>query len=132
MNYIKDFIKNYGIPDELGTYNGKEFSNKKLKNYLTKNNIKFIHGSAYNPRSQGCVERLHRTIKISLICNKLENKNNFNIIKALNYTISTYNNTIHSTIGYKPIEVFYSSSLELKNQVYINTLNSFKYINRWE
>ena len=49
LNYIKEFIKNYGIRDELGTDNGKEFSNNKLKNYLSENNIKFIHGRTYNP-----------------------------------------------------------------------------------
>ena len=108
LNFIKDFFNNYGITEELGTDNVTEFSNKNLKNYLTENNVKFIHGRAYNPRSQGCVEWLHRTIKISLICNKLENKRKFNIIQALNYTISNYSNKVHSTIGFKPIDVFYS------------------------
>ena len=39
-----------------------------------------------------------------------------------------YNNTIHNTTSYKPIEIFYSTSDELFKIVFTNTLNSFKYI----
>ena len=31
----------------MNSDNGKEFSNKILNEYLTNNNIKFIHGKAY-------------------------------------------------------------------------------------
>ena len=75
------------------------------------------------------MERFHRTVKIKLICEKLENGKNFDIIKANNKVLFDYNNTIHSTISYKPIEIFYSSSHALLSEVYNNTLNSFKYIN---
>ncbi len=67
LYYTKEFFKNFGFPDELGTDNSREYINKKFNNYLSDKNIKFIQGRAYNPRSQDCVERLHRTIKINLI-----------------------------------------------------------------
>ena len=40
-----------------------------------------------------------------------------------------YNNSVHSTTGYKPIEVFFSTSNNLYGDVFTNTLNSFKYVN---
>ena len=42
-------------------------------------------------------------MEIKLICEKLENGKVFDIIKANNMVIFDYNNTIHSTISYKPI-----------------------------
>ena len=97
--------------------------------YLKSKNIKFIHGKAYNPRSQGCVERLHRTLKTGLMCLKLDKNNDFNLERDLNYVVYNYNNTIHNTTGYKPIEIFYTSSDDLLERVFENTLNSFKNLN---
>ena len=67
FHYIKECSDIIGFPEQFGTDNGTEFANYKLKHYLAQNNIKFIHGKAFNPRSQGCVERLHRTIKLKLL-----------------------------------------------------------------
>ena len=49
----------------MNSDNGKEFSNKILNEYLTNNNIKFIHGKACNPKFQGYIEKLNRTLKIN-------------------------------------------------------------------
>ena len=106
-----------------------QFSNTLLKKFLEDNNVKFIHGRAYNPLSQGCVERFLRSIKIALICKKLEEGNKFNLQRSLYTVLFNYNNSIHSTTGFTPIEVFYSTSEEVYSTVYNNTMNSFKYIN---
>ena len=42
LDCIKDCFKNNGLSQELGTDNGKEFCNRKLKNYLDSNKVKFI------------------------------------------------------------------------------------------
>ena len=127
--YIKECFKKIGIPKQLGTDNGSEFSNNKMKNYLDENKIKFIHGSAYNPRSQGAIERLHRTIKNSLLCRKIDKGNKFDLEYELNYIINNYNNTIHETTQFTPNELFYSSSEKLFEEAYNITINSFCYIN---
>ena len=75
------------------------------------------------------MERLHRTLKISLICKKIDEGNNFDIIRANDLILFNYNNTIHITTQFKPIEIFYTTSEDIKNDVYMNTLNSFKHLN---
>ena len=60
---LKIAFNYYGYPKELGSDNGSEFKNSKIESYLYEKNIKFIHGSPYNPHSQGVVERFHQTIK---------------------------------------------------------------------
>ena len=78
LNKVKECFSRNGFPQEFGTDNGTEFKNKKMINYLKSKNIKFIHGKAYNPRSQGCVERLHRTLKTNIFYKKLDDNKNFN------------------------------------------------------
>ena len=40
---IKHFFTFYGFPEILQSYNRKEFVNQKVKNYLSKNNIKYVY-----------------------------------------------------------------------------------------
>ena len=47
-------------------------------------------------------------------------------MRDINYVVYSYNNTIHITIGYKPIEIFYTTSDDLFEKEYENTLNFFK------
>ena len=107
---IKDNFEKNGFPEQFCTDNGKKSTNKKLKTFLDKNNVKFIRGRAFNPRSQGKVERLHRTIKNKLLCKKFDETNKFNLVLSLNNIMFTYNNTIQLTINSKPIEVYSSTS----------------------
>ena len=105
MSIIKILFSKISFPETLGTDNGSEFTNKKFRKFLEDNNVKLIHGKAYNPRSQGCIERLHRTIKIGLICKKLELGSEFNLELSLDKILFNYNNTVHSAIGCKPIHL---------------------------
>ena len=71
FKYINDCFNIIGFPEQF-TNNGKKFANDKMKNKLAENNVKFIHGKAFSPCSQGCVEKLHHTLKIKLLCKKLD------------------------------------------------------------
>ena len=62
---IKECFNKYGVPQEFGTENSKEFCNGKIKNFLESKHIKFIHGKGYNPQSQWYVERLDRLLNIN-------------------------------------------------------------------
>ena len=92
-------------------------------------NIKFIHGKIFNPRSQGSVERLHRTLKVNLLSYKLDKGDNFDLPNMLSKVLYNYNNTIHETTQFKAFEVFYTNNEDIKEKIYFNTLNSFKKIN---
>ena len=76
---IKHFFTFYGFPEILQSDNGKEFVNQKVENYLSKNNIKFIHGRPYYPQSQGSVEAFNKYIQNALISAKDHNKDKFNL-----------------------------------------------------
>ena len=74
---------------------------------MNENDIKFIHGVPYNPHSQGGVERFHLIIKDLLYSIYADEKKEDNIKDYLEIAIKKNNNHIHSSIKYKPNEIFY-------------------------
>ena len=59
--------------------NGKEYVNQKFENYLSTNNIKFIHRRPYHSQSQWSVETIIKYTQNALICAKDHNKDEFNL-----------------------------------------------------
>ena len=90
-------FKEYGVPEQLGSDNGSEFTNKDVTKLLKKHNIRHVYGKPYCPHSQRIMERAHRTIKTAILAKYLENKKNFNLINSLKDVVLTLNNTIHVT-----------------------------------
>jgi len=64
--FLLEVIAYLGIPKILQTDNGPEFLNKVLSNWCSQLKIKFVQGRAYNPRSQGAIERTHPATKKQL------------------------------------------------------------------
>ena len=104
---------------------GREFINEKVSNYLNDNNIKMVNGKPYKPRSQGVVERVHRTIRNGLIAKFIENIKNFNLESSLKLVVNNYNRTVHSVTKFQPNEVFYSTDNELFKKVYNNIIDYY-------
>ena len=120
LSKIIYFFDYYGLPKEFGTDNGREFINHSVNNYLNKNNVKIINGLPYNPRSQGIVEKIHLTIRNSLLAIYLEDINEFNLETSLHKVMNNYNKSIHNVTLFSPYEVFYNSKDELFKIVYDN------------
>ena len=124
------FCNKYDFPNEFSTDNGREFVNKAISEYALENNIILIRGSPYNPKSQGCVERMHSTIRKALLSKFVSDPNNFNLEESLNEVMINYNKCIHSTTNHTPNVVFYSTSSDLYNEVIKNTLDRFNNIRK--
>ena len=125
LKYLDYFCKFYGYPLQFGCDNGREFINEKVSNYLNDNNIKMVNGKPYKPRSQGVVERVHRTIRNGLIAKFIENIKNFNLESSLKLVVNNYNRTVHSVTKFQPNEVFYSTDNELFKKVYNNIIDYY-------
>ena len=109
---IKHFFTFYGFPEILQSDNRKEFVNQKVENYLSKNNIKFIHGRPYHPQSQGSVEAFNKYNQNALISAKDHNKDKFNLEEVLQDFLIYYNSKEHSTTKFKPFELIWSANNE--------------------
>lgn len=84
-----------------------------IKNFLDSHNISLHLGIPDNKSSNADVERLHNTINehMRLIKNKPAHEKLFEdpVVKS----IYTYNNTIHSATGHRPIELHNSTDVNL-------------------
>ena len=82
---IIDVFCTFGAPKYLQSDNGGEFKNKKfiatLKKYWPE--LEFIYGKAYNPRSQGAIERCNRDVKNMILCYIDIHQTNFDLVRIL-------------------------------------------------
>ena len=96
LTYIDLFIQSFGNPVIFQSDNGLEFCNSDLTNYCINNDIKIVHGRPRHPQSQGACEVCHKEIKKYIYTKYLEDKENFNLNKALVEIINIHNNKKHT------------------------------------
>ena len=106
-----------------------EFCSSNFNEYCDEKNITIIHSQPRHPQTSGIVERLHKDIKKSPYVEKLIKKEKYNIKIALQNSVFSHNNTICRSTKFKPIELFYSNSDEIKNKAKENIIKSQKNIN---
>ena len=88
------------VPEKFQTDLGKEFYNAPIEQYLTSLGVK--HFSTNNAEIKaGLVERLNRTISTKLF-RYLYHKGNRRWIDVIQDLITTYNNSPHRTLGFRP------------------------------
>ncbi|TBU21011.1 putative methyltransferase [Hamiltosporidium tvaerminnensis] len=92
---LKFLFNNFGVPVAIQFDNGRKFKNALLEVFLTDLNIKIIHGRPRNPKAQGQIERVNRTIKRSL-AKKLHDTGGRTGIEDLNNFIYAYNRSVYS------------------------------------
>ena len=89
-------------PNKIWVDQGSEFYNNNFKNWLSDNNI--IMNSTYNEGKSVVAERFIRTLKNKLYKHMTASGKNV-YYDALDDVVNKYNNTKHSTIKMKPIDV---------------------------
>ena len=109
------------IPNHLWVYQGKEFYNKNMDEWLKLNNINRY--STFGEHKSAVVERVNRTLK-DIMWKRFTAENTGNWIDMLDRLIKEYNNSTHSTIGMSPTEARMKDNYDLALQ---NTLEKINY-----
>lgn len=89
-------------PKNIQSDFGKEFFNKEFKILMDAYNIN--HYSTFSNLKASIVERVNRTLK-NIMWKRFSLQGNYKWLNLLNEVVLNYNNTIHKTIGLKPVEV---------------------------
>ena len=90
-------------PRVIQADNGSEFSSG-MERALAEKGIKLIHSQAYNPRSQGSIERLNKTVK-QAIFQLMSRHNTHNWVQFLEHLQKNINTSKHESTGYTPLEL---------------------------
>jgi transposase InsO family protein len=101
-----NWLNQHGVPKEILSDQGRQFTSSKFKEFLIKNKIKQTFSSPYNPQGNGMVERVNSTILPILRIFKGTSKRT--IIKAL---LTNLNFTYQRSIKCAPSEMVYSKSI---------------------
>ena len=98
------FLSLFGIPAVIHTDRGKEFENVLMRELTNLLGIKQTLTCAYNPQSNGIVERFNSTLADKL---RSLTDQTHDWVSNLGTVCLSYNTTIHKTIEHTPAEVFF-------------------------
>lgn len=99
---MKKILDQTVIPKNLQSDLGKEFYNTQFKQLM--NDYKINHYSTYSNLKASIVERVNRTLK-NIMWKAFSNQGNYKWFNILPTIVEKYNNTIHRTTGYKPVDI---------------------------
>lgn len=100
---------------------GLEYKNNILNSYCINNKINLVHSGVKHHTTNGVVEIVHQDIVNSLISQKLQLKNKYDISFCLSNAVYAHNNNIHETTKLSPKYLFnnyeYIQTNEIENRM---------------
>ena len=102
LKALKEIFRRSDIPEKIHTDLGGEFTSKKMQKFLKQKNIQ--HYVTYSSYKAQIAERLIRTLK-SMLYKYFTEYNTHRWVDVLSSCEFRYNNSFHSSILMKPIEV---------------------------
>jgi len=105
ISRIRDTICRYGIPEQIVSDNGTQFTSEEFKRFCELNGIRHSTSSVYHPRSNGEAERFIQTFKDAMKAADGDKA------LALQKFLFFYRVTPHTTTGRLPCEVLQGRSL---------------------
>ena len=111
ITVLRDLFARYGIPRQLVSDNGPQFTSDEFKEFMTSNRIKHIRSSPYHPATNGAAERLVQTMKQAL---RASHQHGQPVELALATFLLQYRTTPQSTTGVTPSLLFLSRELRTR------------------
>ena len=97
---LEEFICRYGLPLQIHTDQGSQFTSDLFMQMCKKLNIDKTRNSPFHPQSSGLVERLNRTIEDMI--SKFVTKHQKDWDQYLPYLMMAYRSSVHETLGETP------------------------------
>ena len=94
----------YGLPEQLVSDNGPQFTSTEFAEFMKKNGIKHIRCSPYPPSSNGAAERFVQTFKQSMKASKQDGRCIAHRLE--NFLLIYYRTTPHATTNSAPAALF--------------------------
>ena len=101
----------YGLPEQLVSDNGPQFTSADFAGFMKANGIKHIRCAPYHPSSNGCAERFVQTFKKGISSG---GHRNLSKEQQLMSFLLTYRTSPHSTTGVSPCKLFLNRELRTR------------------
>ena len=104
---IEGWISRFGLPADITTDRGAQFTSQLWSTISTLLGIKLHHTTAYHPAANGMIERFHRSLKNSLKCRLQGSK----WTTELPWVMLALRTTLKEDLEVSPAELCYGSQL---------------------
>ena len=111
-NVVERIVLRYGLPYEIQTDNGTEYSNAVIDAVLKRLHVKHHCIMPYHPASDGIVERKNYEVERHARCLCLELRAYDDWDKILPIVQFILNHTVNTTTGFTPFEIVYGDHIE--------------------
>ena len=111
LDVLRNLFASYGLPEQLVSDNGPQFTSAEFEKSMKLNGIKHIRTSPYHPASNGEAERFVQTFKRAL---KAEKNIQATLQQKLARFLLTYRSTPSMTTGVTPAELFLKRALRTR------------------
>ena len=103
IEVLRNIFAAYGLPEQIVTDNGSQFTAVDFANFMKANGIRHIRSAPYHPASNGLVERLVQSFKQAM---KAGRSGGRPLSHRLASFLLTYRSTRHATTGKSPSQLF--------------------------
>jgi transposase InsO family protein len=111
QGFIGEYISLYGLPRQIHTDRGSQFTSLLFKNICEIFRIDKTQTTAFHPQSDGLVERFNRTIEDML--SKAVRRDQRNWDEILPLLMLAYRSSEHESIGFTPCMMMFGREAEL-------------------
>ena len=107
---LREIFARHGLPEQLVSDNGPQFTSDEFAHFLKTNGIKHIRSAPYHPATNGLAERFVQTFKTAM-----KSGDQFaSVHTRLQQFLLTYRNTPHATTKTTPAELLVKRSLRTR------------------
>ena len=114
---IRGWVARFGIPTNLTSDHGAQFTSSLWAELSRTLAIKNINTTAYHPQANSLVERFHRTLKASLVATGEPSS----WMGRLLHVLLGIRTTQRSDAGFSPAECVYGTNLVLPGQLQLSS-----------
>ena len=111
IDVLRSLFSRYGLPEQLVSDNGPQFTSEEFAQFTKMNGIKHILCAPYHPSSNGLAERFVQTFKRAM---KASAEEPGSLNQRLNQFLFTYRSCPHATTNVSPSELFLGRTLRTR------------------
>lgn len=114
INELRLIFATHGLPEEVVSDNGPQFTATEFSDFMGKNGIKHTLVPPYHPQSNGAAERSVRVVKDALVKQVIQGTKGMSIKHRLANFLLRYRTTPHNTTGVTPAELMVKRRLRTR------------------